>query len=225
MDNMCGIAGWIDFKQDIKRRVDIVKEMAETLSFRGPDETNVWIDHHAGFGHKRLAVVDLEGGKQPMTRTKNGNQYTICYNGELYNTEDIRKELLRQGYTFRGHSDTEVLLSAYMEWKEECVHHLNGIFSFAIWDEEKEQVFIARDRLGVKPLFFHALDGKLIFGSELKAVLAHPDVSSAVGYDGLAEIFGLGPSRSPGHGLFCDIKELRPAHLLLLSRNGMKIKR
>ncbi|WP_010192107.1 asparagine synthase (glutamine-hydrolyzing) [Bacillus sp. m3-13] len=223
---MCGIAGWIDWKKDIKDQKDIVKKMAETLSLRGPDDTNIWMDRHVGFGHKRLAVVDLEGGKQPMTRNKAENDYTICYNGELYNTEDIRKELMKRGYGFKGHSDTEVLLTAYMEWKEECVHHLNGIFAFAIWDEEEEKLFIARDRLGVKPLFYHQGEGTLLFGSELKALLAHPEVSSAVGYDGLAEIFGLGPSRSPGHGLFHDIKELRPAHLMIMSkRDGVKIKR
>ncbi|WP_078381474.1 asparagine synthase (glutamine-hydrolyzing) [Sutcliffiella halmapala] len=222
---MCGITGWIDYQKSIKHEENIVKKMAETLAFRGPDDTNIWMSEHVAFGHKRLVVVDPQGGKQPMTRVKNGKSYTICYNGELYNTEDIRKELLKKGYTFSGHSDTEVLLTSYLEWKEECVHHLNGIFAFAVWDEEKEQLFIARDRLGVKPLFFHEKNGRLLFGSEIKAILAHPSVTSAVGFDGLAEIFGLGPSRSPGHGLFKDINELRPAHLLIYSRNGLKVKR
>lgn len=222
---MCGITGWIDYRKSIRQEEHTVKKMAETLSFRGPDDTNIWMQDHVGFGHKRLVVVDPQGGVQPMTRKKNGHQFTICYNGELYNTEDIRKELLKKGYTFRGHSDTEVLLTSYMEWKEECVHHLNGIFAFAVWDEEKEQLFIARDRLGVKPLFYHEKDGKLLFGSEIKAILAHPTITRAVGHDGLAEIFGLGPSRSPGHGLFRDVKELRPAHLLTYSRKGLKISR
>jgi len=222
---MCGITGWIDYRKSIRQEEHTVKKMAETLSFRGPDDTNIWMQDHVGFGHKRLVVVDPQGGVQPMTRKKNGHQFTICYNGELYNTEDIRKELLKKGYTISGHSDTEVLLTSYMEWKEECVHHLNGIFAFAVWDEEKEQLFIARDRLGVKPLFYHEKDGKLLFGSEIKAILAHPTITSAVGHDGLAEIFGLGPSRSPGHGLFRDVKELRPAHLLTYSRKGLKISR
>ncbi|MGM0836889.1 MAG: asparagine synthase (glutamine-hydrolyzing) [Bacillota bacterium] len=222
---MCGITGWIDYQKSIRHEEHTVKKMAETLSFRGPDDTNIWMQDHVGFGHKRLVVVDPQGGVQPMTRKKNGHQFTICYNGELYNTEDIRKELLKKGYTFSGHSDTEVLLTTYMEWKEECVQHLNGIFAFAVWDEEREQLFIARDRLGVKPLFYHEKDGKLLFGSEIKAILAHPTITSAVGHDGLAEIFGLGPSRSPGHGLFKDIKELRPAHLLTYSRKGLKISR
>lgn len=118
------------------------------------------------FGHKRLVVIDPECGRQPMTKQKEDNSYTICYNGELYNTEDIRKELLKKGYTFRGHSDTEVLLASYMEWKEECVHHLNGIYAFAVWDSADEKLFIARDRLGVKPLFF--MKTTVIFCSLLK---------------------------------------------------------
>ncbi|QFT88323.1 Asparagine synthetase [glutamine-hydrolyzing] 3 [Bacillus sp. THAF10] len=223
---MCGITGWIDWRKNIRGNKDMVKKMAETLSFRGPDDTNIWMENHVGFGHKRLAVVDIEGGKQPMSRVKAEKEFTICYNGELYNTEDIRKVLLGKGYQFRGHSDTEVLLTAYMEWKENCVHHLNGIFAFAIWDDERQQLFVARDRLGVKPFFYYEKDGSLVFGSELKAILAHPEVSSTVGYDGLAEIFGLGPSRSPGHGLFHGIKELRPAHTLIYSKNnGLKIER
>lgn len=138
--------------------------MAETLSKRGPDETNVWTGLHVGFGHKRLVVVDPSGGKQPMIKEKNGQNYIISYNGELYNTEDIRKELLIKGYSFHGHSDTEVLLTAYMEWEEKCVDHLNGIFAFAVWDERKEQLFIGRDRLGVKPLFLLNIEKDFFLG-------------------------------------------------------------
>ena len=157
-----------------------------------------------------------------MTCLKDEANYAICYNGELYNTEDIRKELLRRGYTFKGHSDTEVLLASYMEWKEECVDHLNGIYAFAVWDEQKEQVFIARDRLGVKPLFYKYDSGRLLFGSELKAILAHPDVKAEVTLEGLSEIFGP-PSRTPGHGIYAGIKELRPGHAMTFSKNGLCI--
>lgn len=154
---------------------------------------------------------------------KNEQLYTLCYNGELYNTEDIRKELLKRGYQFQGHSDTEVLLTSYIEWKESCVDHFNGIFAFSIWDEANEKLFIARDRMGVKPLFYRSYEGGIQFASELKAILAHPEVKAEVGLDGLAEVFGLGPSRSPGHGVFKNINELRPAHALTLTRNGLKI--
>jgi asparagine synthase (glutamine-hydrolysing) len=219
---MCGITGWIDYTTNVQAKREAIQQMTKCLAKRGPDDDNTWLQTHVAFGHRRLAVVDIEGGKQPMSRTQQDTTYTISYNGELYNTEDIRKELLKRGHTFQSHSDTEVLLKAYIEWEEECVHHLNGIFAFAIWDEKKEQVFIARDRLGVKPLFYKKEYGKLYFASELKAILAHPDVKAEIGYDGLAEVFGLGPSRSPGHGVFHGIEELRPGHVLTFSKNGLK---
>ncbi|RLQ97235.1 asparagine synthase (glutamine-hydrolyzing) [Falsibacillus albus] len=220
---MCGITGWIHFQHNLTSRTDILKTMTDTLKKRGPDDTNIWSTRHAAFGHKRLVVVDPEGGKQPMSRSQGDHTYTICYNGELYNTEDIRKELLSKGYSFQGHSDTEVLLNAYIEWRERCVDHLNGIFAFAVWDSEKEQLFIGRDRLGVKPLFYAEKNNGFIFGSEIKAVLAHEDMKAEIDREGLSEILGLGPSRSPGNGVFKGVKELRPGHALTVSRNGLKI--
>lgn len=220
---MCGITGWIDFQKNIKNETATLGKMAETLAKRGPDDTNVWTELHAGFGHKRLVVVDPLCGKQPMVKWKDRHSYTICYNGELYNTEDIRKQLLLKGYSFNGHSDTEVLLAAYIEWKEKCVDFLNGIFAFAVWDSERDLLFIGRDRLGVKPLFYTETSSGLIFGSELKAILAHPDVKCEITKEGLTEVFGLGPARSPGLGVYNGIKELRPAHALTFSRNGLKI--
>lgn len=220
---MCGITGWIDFRKNLDHERKTMAKMAETLSKRGPDDTNVWTSGHAALGHKRLVVVDPEGGKQPMTRTQRDNRYTICYNGELYNTEDLRKALLLKGYSFSGHSDTEVLLTSFMEWKENCLEHLNGIFAFAVWDHQKEQLFIGRDRLGVKPLFFLETASGLMFASEQKALLAHPEVKAEVDREGLCEVFGLGPSRSPGAGIFKNMKELRPGHGLTFSKNGLKV--
>ncbi|MDP4169944.1 MAG: asparagine synthase (glutamine-hydrolyzing) [Bacillota bacterium] len=220
---MCGITGWIDFKRNLNKEINTLTKMTTTLEKRGPDETNVWIEGHVGFGHKRLIVVDPEGGRQPMQKTGKGASYTICYNGELYNTEDIRKELLSKGYSFTGHSDTEVLITAYIEWAEDCVYHLNGIFAFAIWDEKNEKLFISRDRLGVKPLFYREFSGGILFGSELKAILAHPSVKAELDQEGLADIFGLGPSRTPGTGVFRGCKELKPAHSLIFTRNGLTL--
>ncbi|MBT2756438.1 asparagine synthase (glutamine-hydrolyzing) [Mesobacillus foraminis] len=220
---MCGITGWIDFNKNLKQEQKSIVKMAETLSNRGPDDTNVYLQTHAALGHKRLVVVDPEGGKQPMCRIKGNHRYAICYNGELYNTEDLRKTLSIKGYSFKGHSDTEVLLTAYMEWKENCLEYLNGIFAFAVWDETKETLFIGRDRLGVKPLFFAEAPAGILFASEQKAILAHPGMKSEISRDGLCELFGLGPSRSPGHGIFKGIRELRPGHALTFSRNGLKI--
>ncbi|WP_399632419.1 asparagine synthase (glutamine-hydrolyzing) [Sporosarcina sp. SG10008] len=219
---MCGITGWIDWHQDLTQQVFIVEKMANSLAKRGPDASNVWSSRHLLLGHTRLIVVDPAGGIQPMSIEKNNHTFTIVYNGELYNTEEIRKELLQRGYSFQSYSDTEVLLTAYIEWGENCVMHLNGIFAFAVWDQHREQLFMTRDRLGVKPLFYREENGSLIFGSEIKAILAHPKVKSEVDREGFQEIFGLGPSRTPGHGVFRGINELRPAHALIYNRNGLK---
>lgn len=220
---MCGITGWVDFKKPLVREQSIMEKMTDTLSKRGPDDTNIWGKRHVLFGHKRLAVVDLEGGRQPMTRTHQGYDYTICYNGELYNTEDLRKELRRRGHQFKSHSDTEVLLHSYMEWKEECIDRLNGIFAFAVWDEKRDLLFAARDRLGVKPFFYTEQGSSFLFGSEIKAILAHPEVKAKVDRSGLAEIFGLGPSRSPGSGVFKGVKEIRPGHAMIFSKDGLTV--
>lgn len=223
---MCGITGWIDWQQDLNNQTLIIKKMAQTLAKRGPDASDIYSDQHAALGHTRLIVVDPSGGIQPMTRKSNaGHAYTIVYNGELYNTEELRRELISLGYTFQSHSDTEVLLIAYIHWKEACVERLNGIFAFAIWDPHREKLFMARDRLGVKPLFYKHTNRTLLFGSELKAILAHPLVKAEVNREGLQEVFGLGPSRTPGHGIYRGIHELRPAYFLTFDRNGLKIKR
>ncbi|KHF41767.1 asparagine synthase (glutamine-hydrolyzing) [Halalkalibacter okhensis] len=222
---MCGITGWIDWRQDLRKEDKQVRKMAETLHRRGPDDMNVWTSPHAAFGHARLVVVDPENGIQPMSRTYKNKTYTIVYNGELYNTEDIRKELLARGHDFKGHSDTEVLLKSYIEWGHQCLEKFNGIFAFAIWNDKDESLFMARDRLGVKPLFYTVRNGCLLFGSELKALLAHRDIEPIVKTEGLAEIMGLAPSRTPGHGVYDDINELRPAHMLIYDRNGAKISR
>jgi len=220
---MCGITGWVDYKKDLRKESEVLSAMAETLAKRGPDDTNVWTTLHAGFGHKRLVVVDPLNGIQPMTKEKQGYHYTICYNGELYNTEDIRKELLIKGYSFQGHSDTEVLLTSYIEWGEDCLEYLNGIFAFAVWDEKRNSLFIGRDRLGVKPLFYAEVGTSFIFGSELKALLANPNVKTELDREGLAEVFALGPSHTPGSGIFKGIKELRPGHALKFTQDGLKV--
>ncbi|MEC5423030.1 asparagine synthase (glutamine-hydrolyzing) [Virgibacillus sp. C22-A2] len=220
---MCGITGFIDWQRDVRAERSALKKMTDTLTLRGPDDSQIWFDQHVAFGHKRLAVIDLEGGKQPMSKEVNGITYTMVYNGELYNTEELRSELSSKGYQFNTTSDTEVLLIAYIEWQEDCVDYLNGIYAFAVWDERRQHIYMARDRLGVKPLFYYEDSGVFIFGSELKAILAHPDVKPEIDCSGLAEIFGLGPSRTPGHGLYKHVKELRAGHALSYSREGLKV--
>jgi asparagine synthase (glutamine-hydrolysing) len=212
---MCGLAGWIDNKTDMSEKMKILEKMGETLSRRGPDENGIYINGHktAALIHRRLTVIDPVGGKQPMSFENTHTRYTLVYNGELYNTEDIRKDLLALGHEFEGHSDTEVLLHAYVEWEEKCTERLNGIFAFAVLIETggNETVFLARDRLGVKPFFYYTYDGGIIFGSELKTLLANPLIPAVCDSDGLREIFMLGPARTPGRTPFHGIYELLPA--------------
>lgn len=165
---LCGIAGWINYNENIKNRFKDIKNMTKVLSKRGPDEEGYYSGEEILLGHRRLVVVDPAGGHQPMIKEYGGNKYVIVYNGELYNTEELRKELINLGYTFKSYSDTEVLLTTFIHYKEDCVLHLNGIFAFAVWDETKKTLFMARDHLGVKPLFYVLNDGEIIFASEIK---------------------------------------------------------
>ncbi len=223
--SMCGIVGWIDFSRNVHKEHHKLEKMVEAVAHRGPDETGYWYDTHIGFGHQRLIVVDPEGGKQPMKEMVDKNRYVLIYNGELYNTEDLRKELLKAGWTFHSHSDTEVLLKSYIEWGESHVEKLNGIFAFAIWDSAKEQLFLARDRVGVKPLFFKKHEHGLLFGSEIKAILANNEVKAVIDQQGLAELFAVGPSRTPGNGVFHQIEELRAGHVGIFDKNGWRTAR
>ena len=222
---MCGIAGWIDWKRDLSKQKEVLGRMTQTLSARGPDAEGYWFSPRAALGHRRLIVVDPEGGLQPMTRKRGEHTCTLVYNGELYNTDEIRSELKALGYRFEGHSDTEVVLVSYMEWGPNCVDRLNGIFAFGIWDSGAQQFFAARDRLGVKPLFYSEKNGMLLFASEIKALLKHPELPAVIGKNGLSEVFLIGPGRTPGNGVFEGVSELRPGHCLLYSNNGLKIRR
>ncbi|WP_107927047.1 asparagine synthase (glutamine-hydrolyzing) [Lysinibacillus parviboronicapiens] len=220
---MCGITGWASFQKDLRNSDQILKSMTQTLNKRGPDDENTWCSQHIAFGHRRLAVIDLIGGKQPMKKVHDGVNYVITYNGELFNTEEIRKELQKRGHIFTTHSDTEVLLTAYIEWQEQCVDYLNGIFAFGVWDEKAQSLFLCRDRLGVKPLYYTEQQGGLLFASEVKALLAHPTVQPIVNTEGLANIMAVGPSRTPGKSLFHNINELRPGYAMRFSREGVRI--
>ncbi|SET63975.1 asparagine synthase (glutamine-hydrolysing) [Natronincola peptidivorans] len=221
---MCGIVGWMNLKENISTQKHIIEEMTNKLNRRGPDDMAIYEKENVLLGHRRLVVVDPEGGKQPMTRRLGDRTYTIIYNGELYNTEDLRKELKEKGYDFQSYSDTEVLLISYIEWGIDCVKKFNGIFAFGIWDAFKERLFIARDPLGVKPLFYTKIGEHFMFASEIKALLAHPLVEPIVGEEGLAEVFGLGPARSPGNGVFKNIHEVPPAYWLVFQEGDYKIK-
>ena len=220
---MCGIAGWIDWMDDLTRQGQMLERMADTLSHRGPDEQGQWLTPHAALAHRRLIVIDPEGGGQPMVYREGERTYALTYNGELYNFREVRSELESRGHSFRTRSDTEVLLHAYVEWGEACVHHFNGIFAFGLWDSHKQQLLLARDHLGVKPLFYAQRGSAILFGSELKALLAHPAIRAEVNGEGLAEVLTF--VRTPGSGIYRDVHELRPGHLAICREQGMRISR
>lgn len=219
---MCGIAGWIHWEGGIGGEMSALMKMTETLTPRGPDASGYFADDNVLFGHRRLAVVDVENGKQPMHVWQGDRRYTIVYNGELYNTKELKQDLTARGYTFQTTSDTEVLLVSYLAYGEDCVKKLNGIFAFAIYDKAEQKVFLARDRIGVKPLFYAERGGHFFFASELKALLAHPMIEPTIDEQGLAEIFIMAPARTPGVGVFRGVKELRAGHAMVVGRRGVR---
>ncbi|MEK0314369.1 asparagine synthase (glutamine-hydrolyzing) [Cohnella sp. 56] len=224
---MCGITGWIDWNRDLTQQADVLERMTETLELRGPDASGTWLSRHCAFGHRRLSVMDPENGAQPMVRPSKEAEDHDCvlvYNGELYNAPELKRELQALGYVFKTNCDTEVLLQAYVEWGPACVDRLNGIFAFAVWHSLEQRLFMARDRLGVKPLFYRLEAGRLLFGSEPKAILAHPDVAPEIDGEGLAELFVLGPARTPGHGVWRGMSELKPGQTLSYDRDGARIR-
>lgn len=197
--------------------------MTKALAKRGPDEENFYIGEHINLGHRRLIIIDPENGKQPMSFTYNENTYTIVYNGQLYNTEDIRKELISAGFSFKGYSDTEVILKAYIHFGSDIVKRFNGIFSFAIWDEKKQELFLARDHFGIKPLYYTIVDDNLIFASEVKALIKHPKVELKLDKEGISELLGIGPAHTPGFSIFKNIYEIKPAHFAIYNNYGLHI--
>ena len=203
---MCAIAGMIGLDFDHI----VLDKMLSTMARRGPDERGVHIQEKCCLLHSRLTVVDPEGGKQPMRLSWAGEKYTIVYNGELYNTAEIQAELIKLGHTFDSHSDTSAVLHAYAQWGEKCLEKLNGIFAFGVWEHTKKRLFLARDRMGVKPLFYKCHNGGFLFASEIKSLLAYPTVKAELDADGVAELILLGPGRTPGSGVFRGVLELEP---------------
>lgn len=216
---MCGIAGIISFKENIKEEKRILEKMVETLKDRGPDSHGYFYSNNVLLGHRRLIVVDPDGGTQPMIRCFEGFNYTIVYNGELYNTEELRKDLLNKGFEFKSYSDTEVLLMSYICWGVDALKKFNGIFAFAIYDEKLKRVILARDAMGVKPLFYTINNNRLLFGSEIKTILANENVKREVDTEGLTELFALGPAVTPGTAVFKNIREVEPAEVLIIEKD------
>ena len=216
---MCGIAGAISFIEDMREDMKVYENMQRALLRRGPDQRGMLLTREAALIHTRLAVIDINGGRQPMSFGK----YTIIYNGELYNTEELRSELADE-FDFATRSDTEVVLKSYIKWGSSCVDRFNGIFAFAVYDEDKHRVFLARDRIGVKPLFYFQTGTKLIFASELPALLEHPDIPHEIDENGAAELILMAPGRTMGCGVIRGIKELPPGWCGYYDAKGLDIR-
>lgn len=224
---MCSISGFYNFNGSYKKYPDYYKNlldnMNKVLKHRGPDDSGVFLDDKCGLSHTRLSIRDIKGGAQPMTRISHDREFTIAYNGEIYNTEEIKKELQAAGYIFASTGDTEVILMAFIYWGPDFVEKLNGIFAFAIYDREAEAIYLYRDPFGVKPLYYtFTTDNTLVFASELKGIFEYPEITPILDKNGLCEIFGLGPSKTPGCGVFKGISEIKPGHYIRLDKFGLK---
>ncbi len=216
---MCGISGFFHAKRDFtKERAkyqEILDSMNDRIRRRGPDDSGTFLSPHFGLAHVRLSIVDLVTGHQPMFKTVQGQTWGIVYNGELYNTDELRQELKGLGHTFETASDTEVILTSYLEYGPEFVTKLNGIFAIAIMDPVQDRLILYRDRAGVKPLFYTVAEETVVFSSELKGLLCFPGIKPRISKNGLNEIFSIGPARTSGTGVFEDVYEVLPGHYLI----------
>lgn len=223
---MCSIAGFYnsnrDFNTEHERYSYILNDMNKALAHRGPDAQNTVLSSHCGMAHTRLSIRDVARGEQPMKKVIGENTIYIVYNGEIYNTKELKSELLALGYTFDTTSDTEVILNCFLHFGPDFVHRLNGIFAFAIYDEHIQTIYLYRDHFGVKPLYYSVTDdGTLVFASEIKGLLYYPGIRPVIDARGLCEVFGIGPSKTPGCGVFQNIDEVKPGHFMKFSSYGM----
>jgi asparagine synthase (glutamine-hydrolysing) len=218
---MCGIAGWVDFARDLRVEQPTIRAMTGALTLRGPDAEGVWLAQDVALGHRRLAVIDVPGGAQPMTVEEDSTTVAcVTYSGELYNFRELRTQLRSHGHRFRTASDTEVLLRAYLQWGLSFVDRLNGMYAFALWDPRRRRLVLGRDRMGIKPLHYHLTPTGVLFASEPKALLIHPAVSADVDAAGLREALSL--VRTPGRSVLRDVAELRPGHLRVVEPAGAR---
>ncbi|MEU6223685.1 asparagine synthase (glutamine-hydrolyzing) [Streptomyces sp. NPDC047042] len=217
---MCGIAGWLDFRRDLGEEGATVRTMVAALANRGPDDEAVWTDRRAALGHRRLSVIDLENSTQPMAVEEDGRTLAVVvHNGEIYNFRQLRRQLEGLGHRFRTAGDTEVVVRAYLEWGDRCAEHLEGMFAFAVWDPARERLLLARDRLGIKPLYYARTANGVLFGSEPKALFAHPSMECAVDSEGFAEL--LAYIATPGHAVYRGVRELPAGHTAVVHRGGV----
>ncbi len=209
---MCGIAGIYTKQSATPEELSrVVHSMTDCLTHRGPDDQGFYIGKNVALGHRRLSIIDLKTGHQPIFN----EDRTICivFNGEIYNYKEIKAELLQKGHRFSSESDTETIIHAYEEWGEESVHRLRGMFSFCIWDERQDKLLLVRDRLGEKPLFYAYRNGSLVFASEMKAILAGPHADRSMDMEALGAYFTFSYIPAP-MTIFKGIRKLPPGHLL-----------
>ena len=218
---MCGIAGFTRLHKTPAEPGELIRRMTATLAPRGPDGEGYYVDAGIALGHRRLSIIDLSGGAQPMA--SEDGRYQIVYNGEVYNYVELRSDLERRGCVFRTQSDTEVILRQFILDGVEALQRFNGMFAFAIWDRDERRLFMARDRLGVKPLYYCVQDGDLIFGSELKALLVHPRVERRLNRLSVSKYFTYGYVPAP-HTIFEGVQKLEPGACLLFDRKGLQKK-
>ncbi len=213
---MCGFVGIFETRETREIDAALLARMNDTLVHRGPDDSGYHIGPGIGLGHRRLSIIDLSGGRQPMFNED--NSVAVVYNGEIYNFQEITKELREAGHRFRTSCDTEVIVHAWEEWGEDCVQRFRGMFAFGLWDQNQETLFLARDRLGIKPLYYSVLgDGTVLFGSELKALLLHPALPREIDPRAVEDYFAYGYVPDP-KTIYCHVAKLAPAHCLTISR-------
>jgi asparagine synthase (glutamine-hydrolysing) len=220
---MCGITGWVSFGRDLHAEQATLEAMTETMSCRGPDDRGTWSAEHAVLGHRRLAIIDLPGGRQPMSADTPGGAVAIVYSGETYNFTELRAELIRRGHRFRTDSDTEVVLHAYLEWGSALAERLNGMYAFAIWDSREDKLVMVRDRMGVKPFYYYETPDGVLFGSEPKAILANPAAEHTVTLDGIRELLAF--IKTPGHAVWEGMHEVEPGTIVTVSSSGLRTTR
>src|SRR5579875_1004758 len=217
---MCGITGWVAFGRDLRHEQDTVDAMTETMACRGPDDRGTWLAEHAALGHRRLAVIDLPGGRQPMSVDRGDGPVAMVYSGEAYNFTELRDELTARGHRLRTDSDTEVVLHAYLEWGEALAGRLNGMYAFAIWDSRHGKLVMVRDRMGIKPFYYYPTPDGVLFGSEPKAILANPAVQPTVTLGGLRELFTF--FKTPGHAIWDGMREVEPGTMVTVTATGSR---
>jgi asparagine synthase (glutamine-hydrolysing) len=220
---MCGITGWVSFDRDLRAERAALDAMTETMACRGPDDRGVWAEGPAALGHRRLAIIDLPGGRQPMTAETPHGTVALVYSGETYNFTELRRDLTGRGHRFSTDSDTEVVLRGYLEWGDALAERLNGMYAFAIWDGRADKLVMVRDRMGIKPFYHHPTADGVLFGSEPKAILANPLARRRVRLDGLRELFTM--IKTPGHAVWDGMYEVEPGTVVTVDRGGVRTRR